>query len=247
MRKAISYAFNYSSFTETSPEDDRKAKSPIAERTLYYNVTDINVPFYNVSYARQTLKDANWPGTALLTANGNISVGNEWELIANSSTPLATYNYTHVINWEGTWFLADLFVEDLKQIGVKIEVVNITVWELLSIVYGNKDLINFVYAFWIGDYNDPSTYINTLYSNTSIENWGQVYDPQVQNWMEEALMETDPIKRRNIYYDIQKHYVEEVYPSVWLTYSLRKDIYVSNLGGWYPSAFRFSFKSVYFE
>jgi ABC-type transport system substrate-binding protein len=80
-----------------------------------------------------------------------------------------------------------------------------------------------------------------------VENWGQVYDPQAQEWMEEALKEPDPIKRRNLYYDIQKCLIEEVYPSLWLTNTFRRDIYVSNLRDWYPNFLRFSFKTVYFE
>jgi len=252
MRKAVCYAFNYSSIIETTIPDDRRAKSPLPERTLYYNITDIEIPFYNVSYARQILKDGNWPGTALLTANGNISTGNEWELIANSPTPLATYNYSRVGMWVGKIdYIEEQLVEDLKQIGVKIEIVNITLYEWYAMGYEwppyHRNMINFAYGAWIADYNDPNNYINTFYHNSSLENWGQVYDPQAQEWMEETLKEPDPIKRRNLYYDIQKCLIEEVYPSLWLTNTFRRDIYVSNLRGWYPNFLRFSFKTVYFE
>ncbi|MFX1327697.1 MAG: ABC transporter substrate-binding protein [Promethearchaeota archaeon] len=250
MRNAVSFAFNYSSIIETSIADDRRAKSPLPERTLYYNITDIEIPIYNVSHARQILKDGNWPGTVLLTANGNISAGNEWELIANSPTPLATYNISHVYIWS-TEYIEEQLVEDLKQIGVKLEIVNITLYEWFAMGYEippyDRNMINFAYCFWGGDYNDPSNFINTFYMNNSVENWGQVYDPQTQDWMEQALIETDPIKRRNLYYDIQKRLIEEVYPSLWLTNPTRRDIYVSNLRDWYPNFYRISFKTVYFE
>ncbi|MFW9901707.1 MAG: ABC transporter substrate-binding protein [Candidatus Thorarchaeota archaeon] len=254
MRKAVSYAFNYSSIIEATWVDDRRATSPIPERTLYHNITDIEIPIYNVSYARQILKDANWPDTALLTANSNISAGNEWELIANSSTPLAIYNYSRVDWFVGTDvidYTEQQLVEDLKQIGVKIEIVNITYYEWIAMGYEyppyHRNMINFAYNFWAGDYNDPFTFINYFYMNTSRDNWGQVCDSDVQDWMEQTVKETDPIKRRNLYYNIQKLLIEEVYPSIWLTYTTKIAIYISSLRGWYPNCYRLSFKSVYFD
>jgi len=84
MRKSISYAFNYSNYLLYPWYVN--AKGPIPESILYHNISGIKVPYYNITIARQTLKDGNWPGTETLTVNEDISPGNEWELLANSKT-----------------------------------------------------------------------------------------------------------------------------------------------------------------
>ncbi|MFX1357102.1 MAG: ABC transporter substrate-binding protein, partial [Promethearchaeota archaeon] len=191
MRKAISYAFNYSSLIEVAPHLWKKPESPIPEGILYHNTTGINAPYCNISIARQTLKDVNWSGIAgTLPADDNVSAGNEWELVANSSTPLATYNYSWIEGWAGGhFFILDHLTEAFKQIGVKLQRVNLTraEWDYRAQEkYGyTRDMLELTYLEWVLDYNDPSNIINTLFSNKK-PNWniGQVNDTQVQQWME---------------------------------------------------------------
>ncbi|MFW9938136.1 MAG: ABC transporter substrate-binding protein [Candidatus Thorarchaeota archaeon] len=252
MRKAISYAFNYSSLIEVAPHLWKKPESPIPEGILYHNTTGINIPYCNISLARQILKDVNWSGIAgALLADDNVSAGNEWELVANSSFPLATYNYSWIIGWTGGHFyILDHLTEAFKQIGVKLERVNLTEaeWDYRAQEkYGyTRDMFEITYIAWVADYNDPSNYINSLFSNKK-PNWniGQVNDTQVQEWMEEGLEETNETAREEIYYQIQKRLIEEVYPNIWIWQWRRTDVYVSNLRGWYPNGFKDLFKFVY--
>ena len=249
MRKAISYAFNYSSYQYHYTFV--RSKGPIPEGILYYNISGINVPYYNITIARQALKDGNWPGTELLTVNNNISAGNEWELVANSSTPLATYTYSACYNWPRSIWYSDRIVKDLKQIGVKVLPVIISFAEWLrrseDIDGDHRDEVELDYNFWLADYNDPSNFINEFYTNKKIGyNMGQVNDTQVQEWMEEAVIETDPNARRQLYYNIQKRLIEVVFPHVWLNSRTRIDIYISKLIGWYPHPIKDSFKNVSF-
>jgi ABC-type transport system substrate-binding protein len=250
MRKAISYAINYSNYLYSNRYIH--AKGPIPESILYHNITGIDVPYYNISVARRALKDGNWPGTDLLTVNNNISAGNEWELLANSSTPLAIYNYSACYNWPRSIWYADRITEDLKQIGVKVEPVNLTSAHWFRIYYEwdgyHRNMAELFYNFWLADYNDPSNFITEFYTNQKLgDNVGQVNDTQVQEWLEDALMETDATVRRQLYYKIQKRLVEEVYPNIWLNSWTRTDIYVSNLRGWYPHPFKDPLKFVYFD
>ena len=249
MRKAISYAINYSNYLYTNRHIH--AKGPIPESILYHNITGIDVPYYNITVARSILKDGNWLGTDQLTANNNISIDNEWELLANSSTPLAIYNYSACYNWPWSIWYADRIIEDLKQIGVKVEPFNITLAEWYRIYYEldgyHRNMIHLSYNFWYADYNDPSNFITEFYTNKRLgENLGQVNDTQVQEWLEEALIETDPTIRRQLYYNIQKRLIEEVCPNIWLNSRTRVDIYVSNLRDWYPHPFKDTLKLVYF-
>ncbi|MFX1298948.1 MAG: ABC transporter substrate-binding protein, partial [Promethearchaeota archaeon] len=254
MRKAISYAFNYSSAIELAPHLFKKPKSPIPEGILYHNTTGINIPYFNISMARQVLKDVNWNNTAgALPADGNVSAGNAWESLVTEGTPLATYNLTwrHGEGGGAYNFVLGNFTEDLRQIGVKLERVNVTPaqwWYQINELYiYHRNMYHFTFLDWTADYNDPSNVINVLYTNKRIGlNAGQVNDTQVQQWMDDALVETDPIVRGQLYYQIQKRLIEEIYPNIWFHHFLRTDVYVSNLRGWYPNGFKNLFKFVYF-
>jgi peptide/nickel transport system substrate-binding protein len=249
MRKAISYAINYSSYHPSSGWV--KAKGPIPEGILYHNITGIELPYYNITTARQTLKDGNWPGTDHLTVNNDISPGNEWELLANSPTPLEIYNFSACHNWPRTYQYSDRLVEDLKQIGVKVEPYNISLAEWEAIYYEeggyHRDMIELGYNFWFADYNDPSNFITEFYTNKKLgDNLGQVNDIKIQEWLEQAVSETDSITRRKLYNKIQKRLIEVIHPNIWLHSWIRTDVYVSNLKGYYPSPIKDSFETVYF-
>ena len=85
-----------------------------------------------------------------------------------------------------------------------------------------------------------------FFSNTSISNFAQTNDALVQQWMEEALEETYPIARKQLYYQIQERLIEEVFPVIWLYSNKKSDIYVSNLRGWQSNDMKAVFNSVYF-
>lgn len=259
MRKALSYAVNCAAINEFFVSSALE-KSPIPINVLYHNMTGINVPYYNVAIARQVLKDAGWPGTENLTVNGDISPENDWEVVANSSTPLATYNYT---GWEYGFFEFDVnhtgavLVENLKQIGVKLELVSVPyhIWEWMCYnQFGyHRNMLEITFRGWLSDYNDPSNFINSHYTTKNITwfgnyNVGQVNDTFVQQWMEEAIFETDPNVRRQLYYQILKRLIEEVYPNIWLHSPVYYDVMVSNLEGYYPNWYRpFYYKNVKFN
>ncbi len=250
MRKAISYALNYTNILDVhdsySHGSNTRCRSPLALGTLYSNWEDFNLPYYNISIARQALKEANWPGTASLTANDNITTGNEWEMIANSPTPLGKYNTTYIIGWEGLMTEFPLILtEDLRQIGVKIETYPLTSldhWD--QIFAGKTDLWR---LGWAVGYNDPSLTINYMFSSKTdgFDNYQQTNDTLVQQWMEDGLVESNPTLRNNIYFNIQKRLIEKVYPVVWLYSNVWFDVYRSNLRGWgYWGAG--AFKNLYF-
>ncbi|MFX0164779.1 MAG: ABC transporter substrate-binding protein [Candidatus Hodarchaeota archaeon] len=248
MRKAISFAFNYSYWLDLLQVV--RAKSPLPEVILYYNITGLKTPYCNISIARQTLKDAGWPGTSSLTVNNNISTGNEWEKLVEDGIPLATYNFSY---FPEAWWkaLSGPLAENLKQIGVKIENANMSFGQWLDIMNEesgyHRNMLGLTYTGWIADFNDPSTFVNPYFTNkVPAVNCGQVNDTLTQQWMEEALGESNEISRENLYYKIQKRLIEDVFPHVWLWTSTRTDIYISNLRGWYSNPYKLVFKSVYF-
>ncbi|MFX0105203.1 MAG: ABC transporter substrate-binding protein [Candidatus Hodarchaeota archaeon] len=244
MRKAISYAFNYSYWMKLL--NGVRANSPLPEVMFYYNTTGFKVPYCNISIARQTLKDTGWPGTSSLTINNNISAGNEWEKLVDDGKSLATYNFSYI---SFAWWkvLYEPLAENLKQIGVKLENVSMSMGQWLDIMDDHRNMLGLTYSGWMADFNDPSNFINPHFTSKGpAENCGQVNDSITQKWMEEALGELNETGREHIYYKIQKRLIEEVYPHVWLWILTRTDIYTSNLRGWNPNPYKLVFKSVYF-
>ncbi|MHA1986840.1 MAG: ABC transporter substrate-binding protein [Promethearchaeota archaeon] len=252
MRKAISYAFNYSAYANLElylkPASSRfpiRSESPIPKGMLYSHWGSFDMPYYDISIARQALKDVNWPGTAGLTANNNISAGNEWELLVTDGTPLATYNHSFPIGTPDDPLFV-LLNESLKQIGVKFEQTPNMTWDKMGI----WDKLGIFRTGWQADYNDPISMINPLFSNKTdgIWNFGQVNDALVQQWMEEALEETNETLREQLYFQIEKRLIEEVYPLILLESGFLLNTYVSNLHG-QPNPFYpyFSFKDMYFD
>ena len=62
---------------------------------------------------------------------------------------------------------------------------------------------------WNADYNDPNNYVVPLMSKQSDDNWAQIDDVSLQNWMDQAQRESEPSIREDLYYRIQKHFIEE--------------------------------------
>jgi peptide/nickel transport system substrate-binding protein len=241
MRKAISYALNYSLILETRDKYSHgtaiRCRSPLPYGTLYSNWQDFDIPSYNIQIARQTLVDVNWTGTSGLPVDDNISSGNKWEVVGNSPTPLATYNITY-INGSSPHhlFLKDFSViiaNLLKQIGVRVLIFPMTKVQHWSniILYKNTTL------FWVGAttlINDPAHLLDYFFSNKSgfAYNLQQTEDLVIQSWMEDAIIETNPVIRNQTYFNIQKRIIEEIFPVSWLYSDVYYDVYRSNLKGW---------------
>ncbi|MHA2131965.1 MAG: ABC transporter substrate-binding protein [Promethearchaeota archaeon] len=237
MRKAISYAVNYTYMVEDIlPHRAVRARSPIPKGILYSNTTSIDVPYYNISLARKILKDAGWPGTSNLTADDDISPGNEWELLVNNLTPIANYTFDYSPFGIFSPLLAKLLQVNLKQIGVKI--INQTDWSIPQLQ---------LYTLgWIYDYNDPHSGMILFASPAFNFNLGRLNDSLVDQWIRKGMQETDPTLRRQIYYNIQKRLIEELYPHILCYSEFKLNIHVSDLKGYPTNPFRTILKSVYF-
>lgn len=249
MRKSISYAFNYSALIDKWLNGHGvRPKSIIPEGILYSNNTNINLPYYNITIARQTLKDAGWNGTAGLTVNDDISPGNGWEVKAESGTPLAIYNYTFLDGEDFPWLFLDLLSKDLKQIGVKVEAAIVTIGEYYNIFFNDLNRVTLGHMYFFPKFSDPSSIFNILCSNKSTDyNYCQVNDALVQEWMEEALEETNEQLRENLYYQIQKRLIEQVFPMGLLYCKNNLNVYRTDINGVEVNPFISIYKEIYFN
>lgn len=248
MRKAISYALDYDRLLSIQhPRWEGgvvRCESPISKGLSYSNWSAFDVPIYNITKARKALLEVNWPGTMGLIADNNITIGNNWELIANSSTPLASYNFSYIIGNQWRTSLTNTFSENLKQIGVKIIPIGIT-WPEFSI-----EKSEFHYAGLAPDFSYPSQNIHPLFSNKldGYYNFFNFNDTTLQQWMEEALVETNETARELLYYGIQERLIEELYPVIWYYTPLGVNVQSHNIRGidYLTAPYKVLVKNVYF-
>ena len=226
MRQAISWAFDYDYVIEELALGNAvRLTSPVPEGIMFHN-PDLDAPFYNVTNARQILIDAG-----VADAAAPLEDDAYWLALVDDGTPLATYNYT----WNtGNEFRANLGIltqDNLKYIGIDVELTGMTWAEYLSRLLGDFDKLQLYMIGWGPDYNDPSNFINPLFSNTSHSNGAQVNDPHLQDLMAAGLIETDPEARRDLYYEMQEYIVETLMPWIFLYVGLGYGAWSVNIGG----------------
>jgi hypothetical protein len=128
-----------------------------------------------------------------------------------------------------------LLQRDLPRIGITVIGYGMTWSEFIYRLYEvgglNRDMLDLYWIDWGVDYNDPSDFINPLFTNRSIASNGAQYngytaaieagrDPlalndNVQLLMEAALSELDPMAREALYDRIQELLIEEDHPWAW--------------------------------
>ncbi len=243
-RKAISYAINYSYIIdEIKLGYAERLKSPIPSGILFGN-NSLDVAIYNVTKAREFMQimgfglgwDTTYPGI------------NETEWSAATFT---TFNYTYNI---GNSFREDILLllqNNLDKIGIEVTDAGMSWADFLYRIFEfggyTRDMLDLYWFGLLPDYNDPSNFINNLFTNRSIAVNGGQYngfvaameagrDPynfwdNVQLLMEAALFETDQDMRKQYYDRIQQILVEEDMPVAYGYQPYIYDAYRSNVIG----------------
>jgi len=220
-RKAISYAINYSYIIETLMGGQAvRMKSPVPEGILYANWS-FDVATYNLTKAREYMVSMGY---------GDLGWSNaQWQ-----AATFATFNYTYNIGNSFRENLLILLQDNLDLIGIEVIDAGMTWSEYINRLYYSHDMLQLYWIGWLADYNDPSNFINPLFSNTSINNAAQVNDPYLESLMEAGLEETNPILREAIYDEIQRYIVEDLMPWAFGYVGNYYDAYQSEFTG-YPS------------
>ncbi|MCK4382921.1 MAG: ABC transporter substrate-binding protein, partial [Candidatus Lokiarchaeota archaeon] len=227
-REAIAYAIDYDYITDTLREGNAvKMESPIPEGIIYANWT-FDEAELDLAYARGILQSMGH-GVGL-----NVTVDSSDEMTWQGST-FFTVNYTYNI---GNSFREDVLVllqDNLGKIGIVVEDAGMTwgnfIYRLYEIGGLHRNMLQLYWIGWGPDYNDPSNFINPLFTNRSVASNGAQYngyaaaieagrDPMdindnVQLLMEAGLSETDPVAREALYDRIQELLIEEDHPWVW--------------------------------
>lgn len=226
MRQAISYAFDYDYvINNLTLGNGVRPTSPIPEGIMFHN-PDLNYPLQNLTKARQILINAG-------VVNGSIYSFDDDEAWFNLTinNPISTYNYTLDSGNSFQTYLGFLVEENLKAIGIKVNLISGT-WNESQYCLPNDHLKSSLFmSYFSPDYNDPSNYINNLFSNFSNINYAQVNDLYLQEQIVNGLSEYNAIERREIYYEIQRYIIEDLMPCVLLYVPLHQCIWRSSIEG----------------
>ena len=156
-----------------------------------------------------------------------------------------------------------LLTDNLRNIGVKVEDDGMTWGDFIYRLYeiGNltRNMLELYFIGWGPDYNDPSNFINPLFTNRSIASNGAQYNgwlssgnssvlnDNVQLLMEAAISETNAVLRESYYDRIQELLITRDYPWAWCYVGRSFRCYVDNMVGydlnpmgnewWYPIDF----------
>ncbi len=248
-RKAISYALNYSFILDEILDGHAiRLKSPIPKGIRYTNWT-YNVADFNVSKAREFMQEMGFGMGWNTTYPGSDDFF--WE-----STTFISFNYSNIIGNNVRESVYSLLTENLRKIGIEVDRPEFCIFEpwFCDPYYWerqfNPDYNEMRFLEWTPDYNDPSNYINLLFTNRTTASNGCRYngylaakeagrDPlnlwdNVQLLMEAGLIEMNQTLRKEYYYRIQQLLVEEDMPWAFCYVETNYDVWNKDLKG-FPS------------
>jgi len=214
-RKAMSYAFNYTSFITEYYEDDAfRSYGPISAGWSDFYDPTINetAAFFNLTIARQTLIDDPGIDTSGLTANDDPNNAT-WE-----AANLATFNYSY--NWGSTVReeLYPLLVDWFDNIGITVLDGGTSGKFFFNLILGNFsgafDVLELFYVGWAPDYLEPLNMFQPLFSNISSANSAQVNNGTLEAMISAASAETNDILRNEIYSNISHYLAGTLYPHI---------------------------------
>jgi ABC-type transport system substrate-binding protein len=250
-RKAISYAINYSFIIrELLLSQAIRLKSPIPNGINYandgfdyaeFNLTEARAIMQSMGYGVGYTTDVQWT---------------EHAYSLNGKTPFMTWNYTYNI---GNWMhecMMFVLTDNLAKIGIAVEDAGGTwanlIYSLYELAGRFRDQVPLYWLEWNAYYNDPSYYINMLFTNRTIASNGAKYNgylsaieagrnpfdlnDNVQLLMEMALLETNTVTRKGYYDRIQQLLVEEDMPFAWGYTEINYVAYHSRISGYQENA-----------
>ena len=251
LRRAISKAIDYDYLIDSlTLGHSVRLKSPIPMAIWAGNWSN-NPETYDVTAARQLMQFMGYETEGWNATYDPDHLKSNTDHVKWRTANFLTYNYTYNI---GNPFREDMLIylaDALKDIGIKVLNDGMTWGEFLYRLYEieplNRDMLGLYFVGWIPDYNDPSNFINPLFTNRVVGANGAQYngtqsaiednrDPNnlwdnVQLLMEAAIEETDTKLREQYYDKIQYLLVERDIPWAYVYSPLPSRAYDAKLHG----------------
>jgi len=232
-REALSYIVDYDYIIEDIMLDTAvRLKSNIPVGIQYANES-LDYAIFNVTRARQVVNSMTGFGYGL---DDSFATSCQWEEHINGSkAPIMVTNYSYNADNLVRAQVGLMLQDDLELIGVKCTLIGLSWAAFIRTTYGippySKDDLGLWFLGWIPDYNDPSNFVNPLFTVSSLADDTQLDDATINQWMIDGLVETDDAKREAIYDKIQKRIVEVLRPYGFAYSGTNIDAYASTLHG----------------
>ncbi len=118
-----------------------------------------------------------------------------------------------------------------SNLNIKVELVN-REWKMYLDCFRTRDF-SIATASWIGDYNDPLTFLD-MWTSKSTNNRAKWSDPQYDKLMADASATSDQSLRFDLFQDAEKLLMEQS-PIIPLYYYTSMALISPQLKGWYPN------------
>jgi len=212
LRKAFAYSFDWDTYLEEAMLGEAKhVPGPIPEGLPFFNPNQEMYTF-DLAKAEQHFKAA-W--------NGQV-----WE---KGFKIQLLYNTGNLARKTAAEVLKDN-VESLNP-KFKVEVIEVD-WPTYLRAMVRSQLPLYIIG-WLADFPDPHNFVHPfMHSNGAFSAWQGYSNPHVDELIENGISETDPTARKNIYYELQRIYYEDV-PSVIIDQPLGRHWERDWVQGWY--------------
>jgi ABC-type transport system substrate-binding protein len=203
-RRAIAAAFNTTYVIEEIMGGYAyNLDGPLPEGIKYYK-EDLDAPQFDIPAARDILIDAEYITAAEVTGWTDA----DWIAKATGADPVFSVNYTYNSGNAVRERIGALLYNSMQYIGV-----NVTIYPMEWAQFGHKlheahEELEVFYVGWIADYLHPSNFLIPLFSKDSASNSPHLQDDTTEQWIWEAIGETDEATARGIYEDLQQRLVD---------------------------------------
>lgn len=212
LRKAFAYSFDWDTYIEEAMLGEAKhVPGPVPEGLPFFNPNQEMYTF-DLTKAEQHFKAA-WNGQVwdkgfkiqLLYNTGNLARKTAAEILKDNVEGLNTKFKVEVIEVDWPTYLRAMVRSQLP-----------------------------IYIIgWLADFPDPHNFVHPfMHSNGAFSAWQKYSNPHVDELIEEGISETDQTVRKNIYYELQRIYYEDV-PSVIIDQPLGRHWERDWVQGWY--------------
>jgi len=212
VRKAFAYAFDWDTYIQEAWMGEAEhVPGPIPKGLPFFNPDQPKYEF-NLTKAEEYFKKA-W--------NGEVwEKGFYLEILYNvGNIPRKT--------------AAEILKENIESLNPKFKIyIRAVEWPTYLRAMVKGQLPVFLIG-WLADYPDPHNFVHPfMHSSGAFSAWQKYSNPRVDELIEKGITETDPAKRRDIYYELQRIYYEDT-PSVVLEQPLARHYERDWVQGWY--------------
>ena len=127
------------------------------------------------------------------------------------------------------------YVSDVwNRLGIELKIKYITDWSAFE-TYINSEAVQIYRYAWFADMPDPDNFLSPLFASDSSANFMRFHSNQVDSLLLSARGESNPLKRTEIYREIEA-LIMEMTPVIPLIYPSVDRVYQSHVKGAQPSA-----------